>query len=142
MATQAQVANLWRFLRGDSGSPEVFTSVPEVITITPGAAEAPDLDATSLDSSARETKPGLTSYATFTVEMIFVPNNAVQHAMADEIPTSTSRHFRVMDPTQAFGLEYTLTPATFNYTGFGVDQIIHCIATFKQAGKPTRIGAF
>jgi len=142
MATQAQTANLWNFQRGDGGSPEVFTDVPEVISIVPGAAEAPDLDASSLDSTARETKPGLTSYATFTVEMVYIPNSTIQHAMADEIPTSTSRNFRVMDPTNAFGLLYILTPATFNYTGFQVDGIIHCTATFKQAGKPTRVGAF
>src|SRR5262245_18160392 len=142
MASNAQIANLWHFQRGDGATPtEAFTEVPETFEVIPGAAEAPDIDVTHLLSTSREFRPGLQSFATFTVNMNYVPNSTVQKAMEDEIPTTTPRNYRIMDPGTTFGFLYSLTIATFNRTGFTVDGKIICAVTFKQSGKPTRVGA-
>jgi len=137
----AQIANDWFFQRGDGGSPEVFTEVPEVSEVIPGAAEAPDIDVTHLRSDGSETKPGKSTFATFTANMNYIAGNAVQAAMEAEAPSSTYRNYRVMDPTNAFGFQYALAIATFNRAGFVVNGKIQATASFKQSGKPTKIGA-
>ena len=141
MASNAQIGNSWRFMRGDGGSPEVFTLVPEVVEIIPGAATSPDLDVTHLQSTAREFRPGLPSFATFTINLNYVPADPTQNAMEDEAPSSTTRHYRVLDPTSSFGFQYDLAIATYVRAGFTVDGVIRSTATFKQSGKPTRVGA-
>lgn len=140
-ASSAQIANDWYFFRGDSGSPEVFTEVPEVAEIIPGAVESPDIDVTHLRSDGGETKPGKATFATFTVNMNYVAANAVQAAMEAEAPSQTYRHYRVMDPTNTFGFLYNLAIATFSRTGFVVNGKIVAVATFKQSGNATKIGA-
>jgi hypothetical protein len=140
-ASSAQIANDWYFTRGDGGAVEVFTEVPEVSDIVPGAVESPDIDVTHLRSDGSETKPGKATFATFTVNMNYVAANAVQAAMEAEAPSQTYRHYRVMDPTNTFGFQYSLAIATFSRTGFVVNGKIQCIATFKQSGNPSKIGA-
>lgn len=136
-----QIANDWYLFRGDGASPEVFTEVPEVSDIVPGAVTSPDIDSTHLRSDGSETKPGKATFATFTATMNYVAANATQAAMEAEAPSQSYRHFRVMDPTNTFGFQYNLAPATFSRTGFVVNGRIQCIATFKQSGNPTKIGA-
>ena len=139
--SSAQIANDWYFFRGDGGNPEVFTEVPETSDIIPGAAEAPDIDVTHLRSDGSETKPGKATFATFTANLNYIAGNAVQAAMETEAPSSTYRNYRVMDPTNTFGFNYALAIATFNRTGFVVNGKIQCVVTFKQSGKPTKVGA-
>jgi hypothetical protein len=139
--SSAQIANDWYFFRGDGGTPEVFTEVPEVSEIIPGAVDSPDIDVTHLRSDGSETKPGKGTFATFTVNMNYVAANAVQAAMEAEAPSQTYRHYRVMDPTNTFGFLYNLAIATFSRTGFVVNSKITAVATFKQSGNATKIGA-
>jgi hypothetical protein len=136
-----QIANDWYFFRGDGASPEVFTEVPEVVSIVPGAVDSPDIDVTHLRSDGSETKPGKATFATFTVTLNYVAGAAVPAAMEAEAPSQTYRHYRVMDPTNAFGFLYNLAIATFSRTGFEVNSRITAIATFKQSGNPSKIGA-
>src|SRR5262245_24070229 len=140
-ASSAQIANDWYFFRGDGGSPEVFTEVPEVVSIVPGAVESPDIDVTHLRSDGSETKPGKATFATFTTTMNYVAANATQAAMEAEAPSRTYRHYRVMDPSNSFGFLYHRAIATFSRTGFEVNSRITCVATFKQSGNASKIGA-
>lgn len=137
----AQIANDWYFFRGDGGSPEVFTEVPEVTEIIPGAPEPAKIPVTHLRSDGGETKPGKSEFGTFVVNMNYIAGNSVHNAMEDEAPSTTFRHYRVMDPTNTFGFQYNLAIGTFNREGFVVNGKIQSTATFEQSGKATRVGA-
>jgi len=140
-ASAAQIANDWYFFRGDGASPEVFTEVPEVSEIVPGAVDSPDIDVTHLRSDGSETKPGKATFATFTVNANYVAANATQALIEAEAPSQTYRHYRAMDPTNSFGFQWNLAVATFSRTGFVVNGKIQCVMTFKQSGNATKIGA-
>jgi hypothetical protein len=136
-----QVANGWRFLRGDGGSPETFTLVPHTQAARPGAPTSPDLDGTHLQSSGRETAPGLPAFGDFTARTLYKPNDPVHNAMRAEAPSAALRNYRLMDPTETFGFQYALRIATFNMAGIEVDDVLQNEITFKQAGQPTLVGS-
>ena len=137
----SNIANGWLFQRGDGATPEVFTNVPFTSRADPGAPTSPDIDVTSLTSTARETKPGLPKFADFSAETIYTPGNATHNAMRAEAPSSTFRNYRLMDPTNAFGFLFSLAIATFVTVNYEVDGSLRNQMTFKQAGKPTLVGA-
>lgn len=137
----SDIANGWLFKRGDGATPEVFTLVPKTVRADPGAPTAPDIDVTHLLSTARETKPGLPAFADFSAETIYISGNAIHNAMRAEAPSSTTRHYRLMDPTDTFGFEFNLAIATFATVNYEVDGSVRNRITFKQSGKPTLVGA-
>jgi hypothetical protein len=136
----AIVANGSTFLRGDSGSPEVYTAVAEVSDIVPGAGTAPDIDVSHLLSTAREKRGGLPDFGEMSVTMNLLPGNTTQEAMEDEAGLNIVRHYRIMHPDQIKGRQFTLILKTFGTTGYVVDGKIQAIATFAVSGKPTRVG--
>jgi tail tube protein len=137
--SQAIVANLSTFQRGDGGTPEVFTAVAEVSDIVPGAPTSADIDVTHLTSTAREKRAGLPDLGEMTVTMNLIQGNTVQEAMEDEAGLNVVRHYRVMHPDGVHGRQYTLILKTFGTTGYVVDGKIQAIATFAVSGKPTRL---
>lgn len=137
----SDIANGWTFQRGDGATPEVFTIVPSASRFDPGAPTSPDIDQTHLGSSGSVIKPGLPQFADFSAETIYKPADAVHNAMRAEAPSTTTRHYRLMDPTNAFGFEFSLAIATFVTVNFEVNGGLRNRITFKQSGKPTLIGA-
>ncbi len=134
----AIVANGATFLRGDGGSPEVYTAVPEVSDIVPGAGSTPDIDVTHLTSTAREKRPGLQDTGEMTVTMNLLQGNVVQQAIEDEVGATVGRHYRVLHPDGVNGRQYTLLAKSFQATGYVVDGKIQAIVTYAVSGKPTR----
>jgi hypothetical protein len=139
MPSQAELANLYQLYREVAS---VYTLVPEVFDVTPGTAESPDIDVTHLGSTAREIKPGLPNFGTFSFRMNHILNNAVQEAIEAASPQTAFGNWRFMDPTNTYGLQYSLAIATYNYEGLTVDGKIVAVVTLKQSGKPTRVGNF
>jgi hypothetical protein len=139
MASSAVIANFSKLLRGDSGSPEVFTEVAEVYDIALGAPTSPDIDVTSLGSTAREKRGGLPDFGTATVSMNFLQGNAQQEAMEDEAGLNISRNYRILHPNGVNGYQAVLILKACGVTGYQVDGKLIRVATFAVSGKPTRI---
>jgi hypothetical protein len=139
MASAAIIANGCKFQRGNGATPtEVFTDVPEVFEIIPGAPESPDIDVTHLLSTAREIRAGLPNFGTFTVNMNHIEGNTVQEAIEDVAGTNVTGNWRVVNPNGTDWRQYVLTIATYVTTGFVIDGKLQDTITFKQSGKPTR----
>ena len=68
--------------RGDGGSPEVFTTVAEITSISPPSLDIPEVEVTHFESpnGFREYIPGLKDAGEFSFEINYVPNDATQNA--------------------------------------------------------------
>src|ERR1041385_3321323 len=97
-ASQAIIANGTTFLRGDGGSPEVFTAVPEVSKIEPGSPTSNDVDVSHLTSSAQELRTGLQRFGAMSVTFNLIQGNAVQEAIEDEAGTNVPRNYKLVHP--------------------------------------------
>jgi hypothetical protein len=139
MASAAIIANGVRFQRGNGATPtEVFTDVPEVFEIIPGAPDSPDIDVTHLLSTARELRAGLPNFGTFTINMNHVEGNTVQEALEDDAGENVTGNYRVVNPNGTDWRQFVLTIATYVTTGYVIDGRLQDTVTFKQSGKPTR----
>ena len=63
--------------RGDGASPEVFTTIPEVRSINGPDGSASEIDVSDLSSTSREFRMGLQDEGSITLDMMFIPGNAV-----------------------------------------------------------------
>jgi hypothetical protein len=76
--------------RGDGGSPEVFQTVPDVISISGPDASKSEIDVTDLASTAKEFKGGLADFGRMTLEMNYIPGNAIHTAMRNDFNSGAS----------------------------------------------------
>src|SRR5262245_3950652 len=70
--------------RGDGGSPEVFTTVPDVTALSGPDATKSEIEVTDLSSTAKEFKGGLADFGRLTVELNYIPGNPVHAAMRND----------------------------------------------------------
>lgn len=123
------------------GSPSDFTggTVPGVVSINGPSGSATVIDASDLSSTAREKVMGLMDEGQVTLEVQYMPDNAVHEQL---------RLARAAKSLQAFRITFTDTaPATtftFNayVTGFavtvGVDQLVMVSVTIEITGTVTK----
>ncbi len=99
--TTAAVLGMGSTLKmGDGGSPEVFTTIPEVLKFTTPDEQQDFVDVTNMDSSgnAREKIPGLVDNGKITVEANRV-NTAAQNAVRTARTARTLKNFTITLPT-------------------------------------------
>src|SRR3989304_2350613 len=129
-ASAAIIANFSKLQRGDGGSPEVFTEGGEGFDLRPSAPTSPDIDVTSLGSTAREKRGGLPDFGTATVSMNFLQGNAQQEAMEDEAGRNIPRNYRILHPNGVNGYQAVLILKACGVTGYQVDGKLIRVATF------------
>jgi hypothetical protein len=134
--SQAVIANGCKFLRGDGGTPEVFTEVAETFDVGTGAASAPDIDVSHLGSVAREKRGGLPDFGSATVQMNYVQGNAQQEAMEAEAGKNVVRNYKTLLPDGIHGWVTVLILKSMSTTGFVVDGKLVRTATFAVSGAP------
>jgi len=76
--------------RGDGGTPEVFTAVPEITAITGPTATKAQIDVTDLSSTAKQFLGGLADFGQMTVEIHYIPGNAVHTAIRNDFINAAS----------------------------------------------------
>ncbi len=96
--------------RGDGASPEVFTTIPEVGAISGPDASKGEIDVTDLSSTAKEFKGGLADFGRMTLEMNYIPGNAVHVAMRNDFINAAS-------PTRNWQLLF-VNGKQWNFTGY------------------------
>ena len=67
--------------RGDGGSPETFVIVPDMTAISGPTGSKPRTRVTDFQSTAEQYKPGLPDFGEITVEINYIPSNAVHAAI-------------------------------------------------------------
>lgn len=95
MSSNALVSQGMTIARGDGASPESFTTIPEVRTISGPDGSANQIDTTDLSSSAKEFRMGLRDEGSVTLGMMFIPANAVHAGLRTDRASGTERKFRI-----------------------------------------------
>lgn len=126
---------------GDGGSPEAFTSIAEIINLTPPQMSRDDIDVTSNSSSDgyREFIGGLRDGGEVAIEANWLPSNATHDdvtGLLSTFHTNTNHNFKIILPN---------TLATISFAGFvtafepdlQVEEQGKLNATIKVSGKVT-----
>ena len=91
--TQAVLGSLSTLQLSDGASPEVFTTVAEVLRIGPIGSTAPEVNVTNLDSTAQEYISGLPDGQQVEFECNWIAGNVQQEALRDAV--GTTKHFKL-----------------------------------------------
>jgi predicted secreted protein len=111
------------FQLGDAASPEVFTKVAEVISISGPELSAEQVEVTSLDSTGgyKEFIPGLLDGGSVTIEFNYVDGNTQQEALRTRVSTAsqTALNYRIQLPDSP--LSYVTFAATVESYSMNVE---------------------
>lgn len=137
MATSALKTQGVQLKRGNGGSPETFTLIGEVTKFDGPGGSANEIDATSLDSTAKEWLMGLQDEGEFTFEANCVPSNAQQAGLRTDRAAATLRNFKLLltdvGPTT---LSFAAYVKEYKISG-GVDDKITLNVTLRISGAVT-----
>src|ERR1022692_2896007 len=97
-ATLAMLSNGILLKHGDGASPEVFTTVPEVMKVTQGGEKFDRLDISSHDNPTvyRRFIPGFQDGGPVTFEINWRPSNTVHAALQTDNHNATLRNFKIV----------------------------------------------
>lgn len=123
--------------RGDGASPEVFTTIPEIVSFDGPGGSASEIDVSDLASSAREFRMGLKDEGDFSFEMMYLPNNAQHGGLQTDRTNRTLRNFTITltDSPQSV-MSFSAYVREFSVSG-GVDDVIRASVTLRISGAVT-----
>jgi len=100
MATSARSGFGSLLKRGDGGSPEVFTTVAEVVDIGEVSITQATADATHMESSGRfmEKIPTLLEAGAVSVILNYLPGDSTQSSLRADMIAGVSRNFQITIP--------------------------------------------
>lgn len=94
----AVVANKTIIKIGNSATPEVFTEIPGVQSITPPTQTRPKIVVPALGDAAVRTKVGQIDNGDVTFQFNWIPGNAVHESLYEDYYAGTIRNFRIYYP--------------------------------------------
>lgn len=123
--------------RGDGASPEVFTKIAEIASFDGPGGSAAVIDATSLDSTAREKLMGLADEGQFSFEMNLVPDDTAQTGLRTDRTNRTLRNFEIaLTDAAATTLSFAAFVLEFAISG-AVDDKVTANCTLEISGAVT-----
>jgi hypothetical protein len=134
MATSAAIGHGTIIAVGDGASPENFTTISEVTSVSPPGTQIDMIDATHMESPDRyrEYITGLKDGTDGSIEMNFVPGGAGQLAMAELLGATDPTNFKITWPNAH--VEYFQGYVTGFQPTAPVDDKMTATATIKQTG--------
>ena len=120
------------------GSPQVFSTIPELTTIGGPSGSANLLDATDLSSTAKAYNVGLHDEGEIKADIMYIPDNTVHSYLHTSFTGTTLNLFRLTftDTAPAKIWEFQGYVTGFSVTA-GVDQILKAAVTIKITGAIT-----
>lgn len=139
--TDAVIGHGVQFKTGDAASPEVFTAVAEVTSVSGPTLARDPVEATHTDSTEawREFIAGLKDGGEVTITMNFLAGNATQNnsGLLGDFNSQAAQNYRITWPSSPT-VDWTFAAIL---TGFEpdapIDDRMTASATFKITGKPT-----
>lgn len=123
--------------RGDGATPEVFTTVGEVVSFTGPGGSASVIDVTHLLSTAREKRMGLPDEGQFTFEVNLIPSDTAQIGLRTDRAARTLRNFQlVLTDVATTTLSFAAYVTGFSLSG-GVDNVTKASVTLEISGAVT-----
>ena len=95
---------------GNGASPEVFTAIPNIVSIDGPTSSNAEKEVTNLSSSAKEFRPGLNDYGDMNMEIMWDERDTVHAGLRTDFRNRTTRNFQLID---AYSPEQV-----YNFTGF------------------------
>ena len=83
---------------GDAASPEVFTTIAEVLTISGPQLTAEDVEVTNMDSTAKEYISGIADGGSINFELNWIAQTQ-QTTLRNDVEAGTARNYKVVFPT-------------------------------------------
>lgn len=140
MATQAISAYGTLLKRGDGGSPETFTTVPEVRSISGPSMETDEAEVTTHSSAAsgafREFILTLIDAGTIEFDINYVPSDAVHLGIRNDFLARTKRNWQLVLPGSIQTISFTGYVKTAPLE-FPVDDAITMKVTIRLTGAVT-----
>lgn len=138
-ALKSQGVGFFRF--SANVSPNAYTEVPDVVSITGPDGSATEIDVTALDSAAKEFLMGLPDEGTVQLELIWggETGNAEQVALRTARANQTSNTYQI---------RLTDSPrSTYQFTAYvtgwslsaGVDDAVKCNVTLRITGAVSSV---
>jgi len=95
MSSDALKSQGMTFARGDADSPEVFTAIAEITSISGPGGTAAEIDQSDLDSTAKEVRPGLPDNGNVTLGLAYIPKNTGHNQLRLDRENQTLHNFRI-----------------------------------------------
>lgn len=122
---------------GDGGSPEVFTAIGEVVSIDGPGGEAAIIDATHLQSTAKEKLIGLPDEGRVSLGCNLVPGDAGQIQLRNDRLNATRRNYKItLTDSPATNLAFAAYCMGFKVNG-AVDDKISATIELEVTGAVT-----
>lgn len=136
MTTQAKIGYGVLFKIGNGASPEVFTTVAEVTSITPPSLARDSIDASHEESPEgwREFIGGMKDGGEVSLELNFVPGSATTILLMAEIEAAAGNKQIVFTTGEIFSFKALCT--AFEPDAPLDDKMVASV-TYKVSGKPT-----
>lgn len=139
MSSIAKIANGTLLKVGDGASPEVFTTVPEVMRLTGPSVRFDLLDVTSHDTTGffREWIPGLADGEKVAASVNWRPSNTVHKNLRIDAYARTLRNFKIVFPDTS---DNTVAMATYIESQMpkaDIGQPMLMDISLKVTGAPT-----
>lgn len=137
MATKAFSAQGTLVKRGNGATVEVFTNIPEIKTIGGPTGASDLLEATNLDSTAKEYVVGLADSGEIRLGVNWDPTSVVHDNLFTDWQNRTKRNFRmVFSDTGAAQLDFAAYVQNYEISG-GANAIVEANITLKITGAIT-----
>jgi len=118
----------------------VYTAIAEVVSIGELTRERPEVDATSLSSTAREYVPGLATAPEVDLELNLLLENATQDdltGLAYIFNNSITRNFRLLPNGESKQIRFAAFVKSHTYGPFELESIKKCKVRLKVTGAVT-----
>lgn len=105
-----------------------------------GSGEAPDIDVTTLDSTAREVRAGLQDFGSMTMEFVWNLDDAGQAEMLAKMDAQTPAKLIITLPSSNPSVTLNVWTGTVYIkkmeAALGVDGVVNGTATIRVTGEP------
>jgi hypothetical protein len=123
----------------DKASPEVYTEIPDVMSISGPDGSASEIDVTCLDSTAKEWLMGLPDEGTVSLELIWggETGNTQQVALRTARANQSVENFQIKltdSPQSVYAFQGYVTGWSLSA---GVDDAVKCNVTIRITGAVT-----
>lgn len=118
-----------------AGSPDVPVTIPEVSSINGPSGSASIIDVTDLSSTAKEKKMGLMDEGQVTLELNYLPDNAVHETLRAARAAKTLKSFVITftDTAPASWFRFNAYVTAFSVSN-AVDQVMKASVTLEITG--------
>jgi len=82
---------------GNAASPEVFTAIPQIVSIDGPTSANSEKEVTNLSSTAKEFRPGLNDHGELSMEIEWDERNAVHAGIRTKFNARTVSNYQLID---------------------------------------------